>query len=450
MSRPVSKVTVRRIRWHDPESDDPSTPVDWPIASLILATLFLNFSFMNGVSFWLFCPLPLFALLVGAVALLVTTLFFMGPALATHAAGRPLLLVIADSIGSVPAFGLRLCCVLYLVLWIANLVAIPPWWWGCCAPRWWWACCAPMRQISLTEFYIFVAVLPAFLFVTGRQSLRTRAKLALFSNKLAVAILIAALIRVHQGLPVVLGGHWTTGGRSWGTEVWEGLSDLAFYVAPLGLVAASFGHSSHGRRQVVATGLMGVALPLFATLLLVGVIGAADFASPFSQPSLQPTVAAALSSNAARSALPARMMIAAITVFGVARFGVAALAEAAGIPAAGTRRGWALLACFIGATAWLSLHQYAPAFTAALDLAARCLGVTGTVITVDFLFGRRRVEQARKVDWVGLIALLAGLATPLYLSYGILPSCFVGFLVCLCGRVAQKMPIVKRFDTVRH
>ena len=116
----MSKETVRRIRWYDPESDDPSTPVDWPVASLILATLFLNFYFMNGVGLWQFCPLPLYALFVGAVALLVTTLFFMGPALATHAAGRPLFLVIADSLGSIPAFGLHLCCVLYLVLWIAK------------------------------------------------------------------------------------------------------------------------------------------------------------------------------------------------------------------------------------------------------------------------------------------------------------------------------------------
>jgi hypothetical protein len=77
---------------------------------------------------------------------------------------------------------------------------------------------------------------------------------------------------------------------------------------------------------------MGVALPLFVTLLLVGAIGAATHASPFYQPSLEPTVAMALWSRAAGSALPGRRMIAAITVFGVARFGLKALAEAAGIP----------------------------------------------------------------------------------------------------------------------
>ena len=437
----MSTATVRRIRWYDPESDGASTPVAWPTASLIVATLFLNFAFMNHVRLWLFCPLPLFALLAGAVALLVTALFFMGPALATHAAGRPLFLVIADSLGSIPAFGLRLCSVLYLVLWIATLIAVPIWLWSSRFPG---------RQVSPAKVVIFAAVLLAFLFVTGRQSLRTEAKLALFTNKLAFAILIAALIRVHQGWPAALGGDWASGGRSWGSEVWAGLSELAFYVAPLGLVAANFGRGSHGRRQVVATGLMGVALPLFATLLLVGVIGAATFASPFYQPSLEPNVAMALWSHAAGSALPGRMMIAAITVFGVVRFGVGALAEAAGIPAPGIRWGWALLVCFLVAIAWLSLHPYAPASMTALILAARCLAVTGAVVTVDFVIGRRRVAQVRRVDWVGLIALLAGLATPLYVSDWVLRSYFVGFLVCSCGRIAQRMPIVKRFDTARH
>ena len=123
---------MRRIRWFDPDSDDPSTPIDWRIASLVLATLFLNFVFANaqGVRLWLFCPLPLYALLLGAVAAVVTIAFFIGPALATHAAGQPLFRVVEDSLGSVPAFGLRLFYVSFLMLWIAGLVALPDWWWS--------------------------------------------------------------------------------------------------------------------------------------------------------------------------------------------------------------------------------------------------------------------------------------------------------------------------------
>jgi hypothetical protein len=82
---------VHRIRWFDPESDDPATPVDWPVPALILATLFLNILFWeaHGLSLWPFRPLPLYLLLLGAVALLVTALFFMGPSLATQAARLP-------------------------------------------------------------------------------------------------------------------------------------------------------------------------------------------------------------------------------------------------------------------------------------------------------------------------------------------------------------------------
>jgi hypothetical protein len=67
----VSKTTVLRIRWFDPESDDPSMPIDWPVAALILATLFLNFVFWNayGGRLWRSCPLPLNAPVLGGVAL---------------------------------------------------------------------------------------------------------------------------------------------------------------------------------------------------------------------------------------------------------------------------------------------------------------------------------------------------------------------------------------------
>jgi hypothetical protein len=44
---------VRRILWFDPDTDDPSTPIDWPAAALILATLFMNFSF------WMLCGIVL-------------------------------------------------------------------------------------------------------------------------------------------------------------------------------------------------------------------------------------------------------------------------------------------------------------------------------------------------------------------------------------------------------
>jgi hypothetical protein len=440
---------VRRIRWFDPDNEEPSTPVEWPVASLLLATLFLNFAFMEleGGRFWPFSPLPLYALLLGGMALLVTALLFMGPALATYSAGRPLFRVIEDSLGWVPALGMRLCCAVFLSLWIAALIAIPVWWWSYSVRD---------GQPSATQSSVFVAVLLTFLFVTAQQSLRTGAKLALFTNKLGTAILIAALIRVRDGWPAILDSFGTSSSVPSLSQIWPGLSELGFYVAPLTFVAASFGYRSHGRRQIAMTGLMGVALPIFVTLLLVGVIGVATHASRFYQPSLTPTVGMALWSHEARSALTGRMMITAVTMFGVVRFCAKALTEVAAIRT-GTRWGWALLGCFVLAIAWCSLHIYAMPSAIAIDWSGRCLGVAGAVVMVDFLTKKRRVEEAPKVDWVGLIAVLAGLATPLFVPHEplesasnpwwhpwLLPSYVLAFMVCICGRLLQKLPILDR------
>ncbi|HUE00087.1 MAG TPA: hypothetical protein VMR62_10990 [Bryobacteraceae bacterium] len=77
-----------------------------------------------------------------------------------------------------------------------------------------------------------------FLFLTGLQSVRTSARLALFTNKLSIAILIAAFIRVHDGWAAVLAGFPTQGQPPAVQQICHGLSQLAFYVAPLLLLAA--------------------------------------------------------------------------------------------------------------------------------------------------------------------------------------------------------------------
>ena len=166
--RPASrclKGQMRRIRWFDPDKDDPSSPVAWRAASLVTATLFLNFSFtFQAAGLWQFCALPLYALFLGILALLLTGLFFIGPALAIRAAERPLFLVIEDSLGSIPAFGVRFCCASFLVLWMATLIAFP------------------MillsndleRKVSSTELGIIAAAVVMFLFFTGQQSFQNK------------------------------------------------------------------------------------------------------------------------------------------------------------------------------------------------------------------------------------------------------------------------------------
>lgn len=96
-----------RLRWFDPEPDDLSTPADWRFAALITATLFLNypFWFIHGTDFRMSCALPLYAVRTAVAAMLITALFFVGPALACQAAKRPLFGIVENSLGSIPAYG---------------------------------------------------------------------------------------------------------------------------------------------------------------------------------------------------------------------------------------------------------------------------------------------------------------------------------------------------------
>ena len=130
LSGAVSKERVRKLRWSDAVPDDPSTPIDWRIAALILATLFLNFPFWMRCNLRLWGPGPIIrsAGLLLAGALLMTALFFVGPALATQTARRSLLRLAEDSLGSIPAFGLRLCFIWFLVCWMATVIALPASW----------------------------------------------------------------------------------------------------------------------------------------------------------------------------------------------------------------------------------------------------------------------------------------------------------------------------------
>jgi hypothetical protein len=406
---------------------------------LTIATLFLNFSFwyVHGTDVWMFCSLPLYGGLLATGALLIIALFFLGPALATQAARRPLLGVAKNSLGSIPTFGLRLCCILFIVLWIANLVSVPEW-----LLRF-----ILRRDVYYTETWLIITLVLLFLFITGLQSLQTTAKLALFTTKLGIAILVAALLRVHQGWPAAL----KPAPISVVWDLWHGLSLLSFYVAPLALLAADGGYRSDGKKQIVRTALMGIALPLAGTLLFVGVINAATLHSRFYTPSLNPNVAMALWGRAARSSLPGVMMLATITIFGAVRFGARALAECVSIASYGTLVRWALLLFLVGAIALVSVQQDSQRLSAVLEVSATCLAVAGAVLSADVLTGRRRVERGQRIDWIGVIALLAGLATPLFMPLLIgwtpeswwhpwlLPSWGMGFLVCLASGTVQKL-----------
>ncbi len=218
---------VLRFHWFDPEPDERQVPVDWRSAALITATLFLNFAFSQdyGLDLWGFGPLLVDASVVGAAALLVTGLFFIGPALAAQAARQSVFGSIENSLGSIPTFVLRLCCVLFLSVWIAKLVAVPTL----------WALTRNLEpELTSNEIGMIAAGILAFLFFTGLQSTRTSAKLALFTNELGIAILIAAFLRVHDGWASVPAGFPTAGQGPAIPRLCHSLSSLTSYAAPLG------------------------------------------------------------------------------------------------------------------------------------------------------------------------------------------------------------------------
>lgn len=309
-----------------------------------------------------------------------------------------------------------------------------------------------MEQAGLPiEYALCAAAILAFVFATGLQSIDTEAKLAVFTNKLALAVLIAALIRVHDGWRAVPLGFHPAGKQLPISDAGDAIAALSLYVAPLALLAADFGLRCRSRQHVAMAGLMGAAVPLFGVLLLVGAVGVATGASSFYRPSLTPNVAMTLWSHTAPSAMPGRFMIAGITSFGVLRFGARALVNATAMPAPGTRRGWTLLGFFIVAAGLLSLVPFDPIFGRTSLFSARCLVVTSAVLTGDYLTKSRHPKPTKRIDAAGAFAFLAGMATPLYAL--LLPaeptpdlwdlwfpqSYMVALLVCLAGRAAQKL-----------
>jgi hypothetical protein len=315
--------------------------------------------------------------------------------------------VIEDSLGWIPMLAMRVCATVFLVLWI-----------GGCA----WV---PAALATKTNGGVVTAAILLLILGTGIQSFRIQAKLASFSLQLAVAILVAALLRVQIGWYAIPEGFELTGDRSGVTEAWIGFSWLAWYVMPVGIFAAEFGYLSRNRRDVAFLGLAGVAVPLFVSLLVAGVIGTAVFHSDLYQPSLAPSVGMALWSHAASSAMAPRAIIAGVTAFGAMRFGVRALTES-------TSRFMPIAAVAVLATALMPAFS----FEAAFGFTIRCMAVTSAVLTGDYLVRRRSTGVRLRFDWGGCLALLVGMATPLYFP-GSYPWGIQSYLVALiaCGAI---------------
>jgi hypothetical protein len=417
--------------------------VEWPAPALILATLFLNVPFwmMDGDEFWIFSRPPVAVAVLSVAALLCAALFFVGPTVAARTASSfPSML--AERLGSIPGFFIQIACVTYLVIWISRLLALVCRW---LQPPYYPA--QPAIQPRLLAGAILLLV-----YVTGCQSVSVNAALAKFTIRLALAILIAALIRVRSGWPAIPTGFDPFSQRSLAEDTWRGFSNLSFYVAPLALLASAFGTRLANRKQVATTALFGIVVPLAGSLTIVTALNVATHASRFYRPSLNPNIVMALVSGVSRTGERAILLIFAITVLGVLRFSVARLKEAAAVRWVPPRFAWIPFGCLISAIVWSSVHADWEVMVPAAERSTEILAAVAAILTVDAVM-RRQSHQPQAFDWPATLSLLCGIGIPAFGrfwwssedSWGhpwLLPTYGITFMVHLVARFPRNLPPV--------
>jgi len=429
---------VIRIRWSDRSPEDSSSSTGWWLPSIILATLFLNFQFwfvferlipFSG-------PSSAYFGVLGGIALLFVALFYIGPALAMQSSKLSLYGLAESSFGSILAACFRLCWAFYLVLWLTfsvETIALLVYQWPY------------RRDPTRLGSGLLAAAITLLLFGTALQNLRTSAKLALFTNKLSIAILIAAFIRARAGWPSAWQALIHSPGLIEATD-WRQVPLLFFYFAPLALLASEFGQRSRTRKEAALIGVVGLALSFAVSLFAAGFVGQAAHIGHGNIGNGSP-VAAALFAGTSFRYSPPRMMVTGITLFGSARFGISALANSLPFEDRTIRRVLlALLACCIVILAVAtpeSIHS-------GLEILTRCLVAAAAVFSADFIAGTSRQERPKKVDWIGAVAISGGLAIPFLWSYlfvpdepwwfpWLLPSYAVSFVACLILRFGSRL-----------
>ena len=108
-----------------------------------------------------------------------------------------------------------------------------------------------------------------------------------------------------------------------------------------------------------------------------------------------------------------------------------------------------MLGCVLAAVAWQAAQGESDLSIRLLEISAVCLTTAGAVVSADYLLGRAKAP-IRSVNWVGTLALLAGLAVALpfpdhaswnqnhwWITWP-LPSYGVALLTCLIGRAVLR------------
>jgi hypothetical protein len=326
------------------------------------------------------------------------------------------------------------------------------------------------RTYPPLESAIIAGALVLFAFVTSTQSLRASARLALFTNKLTLAILVAALIRVRNGLPSAWSLFSHPPAPADMASTMQNLSQVAFYVCPVALLATSLGGRCGSRKQVVLTAVFGLAVPVVVAVL------ATDFIVTAIQGGQFRNLLVALTSGDSGRVLPTKVRLMAITMFGAVRFMVAALTDS--VPAFGGRQNALRLAVaaplVVGVTLMPAILGHYLDTSGIQENLATALSLVAGMLTADALARRWRIvghstpEHPRRVDWisVGIFVMawcvLAFCSDAPYFPFLIagfppdpghplfLPSYGLGFTALALGRAFQKAVIfyTHRLDPV--
>jgi hypothetical protein len=426
--------------------------MDWRTQAWLLSALFFNlpFYFRYGGALWMEWTLPLYSVLLAVVALLSAAMFFFLPALATQTSGKPLFETLAASIGTFPAEAVRGCGAVLLICYLAEFLGLLRW---LLSQAW------RLESFHWT-FEGLIAGIVGFVGVTGLLGEKAAVKMAWFSTRLGMAILLAALIRVHDGWVAIPGGFPNYSEASGGMVLWRSLSEIALYVAPLAFFAASWGCRSAGRKHLLATALMGLALPLFTALLLVGVSNVAVQSSPYYRHGGNPSIALALWGGAAQRAAAGRMLIAGLTFLGVARCCIRALAGTVSLYSRTRLAKWLMTATTIAMLTGLSRHMFDQRLIHTRVAATYALVAASAILTSDWILKRPPPGSRHRMDWVGCAALVAGVTASWYLrslmpgtgedawgSRSLLPSYAVALLACMLGRLVQRILPARRRST---
>ncbi len=267
----------------------------------VLATLCLHLGFWlnNGTLLWLPSSAPVSALFTALATTAFAALFFAGPAIAIHRNGSGLFATVESALGRVPAQFVRFCALWFLVAWVDEWLARASFW---SLPG------ILKRDPTNVESALLALVLLAFLTDTAHES-----ALAIFSIRLSFAVLIACALRVRE-TPAYFTGHIES--LEWN------LNRLALAVAPIAFLAASLSTTLRSTRHLLSTAGLGLAIPLWISVFIVGLVNMATLRSTYYRPSSGPNIAMALLGGVAKSARPALLLIVTLTLFGPLRLGL--------------------------------------------------------------------------------------------------------------------------------